>query len=188
MEARLLQAIHENASPFLDVAFRISHLIGTVSFFALLVLTATLWHLRRGEPELARLWFLTGLSTFLLQEVIKRIVTRPRPELWPRLFEVSGFAFPSGHALASATLYPLLALDLTRRAPPRLRALGLGLAVLVCLFIGIGRVYLGVHWPSDVMAGWLLGLAQLLLAARGLRSDAKPISDEPPRNGAPAAP
>jgi undecaprenyl-diphosphatase len=188
MEARLLQAIHANASPFLDFAFRVSHLIGTVTFFSLLVLTMTLWHLRRGEAPLARLWFLTGLSTFLLQEIVKRLVARPRPELWPRLFEVTAFAFPSGHALASATLYPLLALDLTRGARQRLRVLALGLAALACAFIGMGRVYLGVHWPSDVLGGWLLGLLQLVAVVRALRLYERPVNDAPPHSGSGAGP
>ena len=188
MEIRILHAVHAYSSPFLDAAFRLSHLMGTVTFFALLVLTTTLWHLRRGEAPLARLWFLTGLSTFALQEGIKILVARARPELWPRLFDVSDYAFPSGHALASATLYPLLALDLTRAAPARVRLLALGLAAQLCLFIGIGRVYLGVHWPSDVLVGWLLGVAQLVVVARALLAYQGPVSAAPPRSAAPAGP
>lgn len=183
MEARLLQSVHAHASPFLDSVFAVSHQIGTVRFFALLVLTLALWHLGRGEAPLVRLWFLTGLSTLVVQEGVKLLVARPRPELWPRLFEVTGYAFPSGHALASATLYPLLALDLTRGAPPPRRALALGLAASLCLYIGIGRVYLGVHWPSDVLAGWALGLALLAGVVRVLRWQARPVgagSGKPP--------
>ena len=62
---------------------------------------------------MAKVWLGVGVSTYLLQEVLKRLVARPRPELWPRLEtwppEAPSFAFPSGHALASATFYPLLA-------------------------------------------------------------------------------
>jgi undecaprenyl-diphosphatase len=169
LEARLLLAIHAEASPLLDRLFLISHDLGTVLFFAPLVLGLAFWHLHRGEQRLAGLWGLVGLSTWALQEGLKQLVARPRPDLWPRLVEVGPYSFPSGHALASATFFPLLAWDLTRASGLRARWLAVSAAALLSVSIGLGRLYLGVHWPSDVVVGWGIGSLQCLAAARKLR-------------------
>ena len=168
LEARLLLAIHAGASPPLDRLFLISHDLGTVLFFSPLVLALVFWHLHRGERRLAALWGLVGLSTYVLQEGLKRLVARPRPELWPRLVELGPYSFPSGHALASASFFPLLAWDLTRGSRPRVRFLAVCVAVLLSLAVGLGRLYLGVHWPSDVLTGWGIGGLQCVAAARTL--------------------
>jgi undecaprenyl-diphosphatase len=168
LEARLLLVIHAKASPAFDRLFLISHDLGTVLFFLPLVLTLVFWHLHRGERRLAGWWGLLGLSTYLLQEGLKRLVGRPRPELWPRLVELGPYSFPSGHALAAATFFPLLAWDLTRASRPRARVLAVCVGVLLSLCVGLGRLYLGVHWPSDVLAGWAIGALQCVAAARSL--------------------
>ena len=172
MESRLLRAIHEHASPGRDVAFVFSNDLGMLYFWAALVLALMLWHLRRDERREAALWVVLGLSTYAIQEGLKILVGRPRPFLWPRLLFVDSASFPSGHALASATFFPLLALDLTRGQSRTRRAWALGAAALLSLFIGFGRLYLGVHWPSDVVGGWALGVAQVAVAGRWLRSRA----------------
>lgn len=155
-EAGVLLWIHRHASVPLDIVFVFSHAIGTLTFLVPFVLLIVAWHTRRGERREAWTWVVVGLTTFALQEGVKALVARPRPELWPRLVETGGYAFPSGHALAAATFYPLLAWILTRTRP-RLRLPALGAGVAVALLVGFGRLYLGVHWPSDVLGGWLLG-------------------------------
>ena len=176
MEASILRGIHAHASPFLDGLFILSHQLGIFWFCAPLVLAVALWHRSRGETRAARVWILAGLSTWLIQELVKRVVARPRPELWPRLVATASFSFPSGHALASATLYPLLAWDLTRARPRGVRIAALAAAAALSLFIGFGRLYLGVHWPTDVAAGWIIGAVQAVLAIRRLECYARPRS------------
>ena len=163
MEARVLLWIHGLASPVLDSVFYVSHIVGGLHFCAALVVAAGLWHLLRGERRLALAWLVLGLSTLALQGTLKPIFGRPRPELWPWFVHPTGLAFPSGHALASATFYPFLGwvVSVRRRAPLRLWWLP---GIAVALFVGGGRLYLGVHWPSDVLAGWALGAAQTGLA------------------------
>jgi undecaprenyl-diphosphatase len=160
MEAGILHAIHAHAGPVLDRLFLLSADLGTFWFCAPLVLAMAFWHLRRGETAEARLWILAGLSTFLVQEVLKLLAQRARPELWPRLVSPASYSFPSGHALSTATLFPLLAYDLTRARPRAVRVAALAVACALSLFVGFGRLYLGVHWPSDVLAGWAMGAAQ----------------------------
>lgn len=169
MEARLLLGLHAHASPFLDQLFILSHELGTLRAGTVLVLGAMAFHLARGERRLALLWLVAGLSTFTLQSGLKAAFERPRPELWPRILAAPRDAsFPSGHAVASATFYPLAALLVARRRSSG-RAVAWGAAVALALFVGIGRLYLGVHWPSDVLAGWALGALQVVAAALWLR-------------------
>jgi undecaprenyl-diphosphatase len=165
METRLLLAIHGLASPALDRLFWLSHHMGTFRFWAVVVPLAILWNWRRGDRTEAGLWLGLGLSTWALIEGIKPLVARARPELWPRIIDETDFSFPSGHALASATLFPLLAHTLARARPDR-AVQAYVLAIVLALFVSFGRLYLGVHWPTDVLAGWLLGAAQTLVAHR----------------------
>jgi len=72
---------------------------------------------------------------------------------------------PSSHAVASATFYPLLAWSIGRRFG-RMRKPAYAAAAFLPLFIGVGRLYLGVHWPTDVLIGWTLGISQTLIAIR----------------------
>jgi undecaprenyl-diphosphatase len=156
VETRILLALHAHAGSLLDLLFRFSHLLGTQRFCSLLVLSAALIHLLRGERREAVAWIAVGVTTVVVIETLKHLIMRPRPELWPRLVTQGGSSFPSGHAVASAAFYPLLAWLLARKRP-RLRRPALALGAAVALLIGLGRLYLGLHWPSDVLGGWALG-------------------------------
>jgi membrane-associated phospholipid phosphatase len=158
VDRAILIWIHQHATPTLDTLFRASNELGTLPFCATLVVAAIVWHLVRGERRAAAAWVIVGLATLLLTESLKLSVGRPRPALWAHLVAASGFAFPSGHAVASAALFPLLGW-VALRARRRWRALGYALGLGVAAYVGIGRLYLGVHWPSDVLAGWVLGVA-----------------------------
>src|SRR5688500_17506706 len=141
MEERILLFFHRASSPSLDVVFRISHEIGTGRFCLVLVaIVATVLALL-GRKREAVLWACLGISTWGLQAGVKLAVARARPMLWSGPIPPDGFAFPSGHALAAATLYPLLALTLTKNRPTWRRP-ALVVAVLVALYVGLGRLYL----------------------------------------------
>jgi membrane-associated phospholipid phosphatase len=168
MEPGVLLFFHAHASPILDALFRASHVLGDTPFCTVLVLTLALAHWLKSERRESGLWLLLGATTFLLLEGLKYAVARSRPELWPRLVTQGGFSFPSGHATATATFYPLLAWIATRQRP-RLRVTALALSVAFALFVGLGRLYLGLHWPSDVLAGWALGATQSSVAIAWLR-------------------
>lgn len=113
-----------------------------------------LWFRKRaGEAILLVAIVLAGRASV---ELLKLIVERPRPDLAPYPVAVSSYSFPSGHAANS--MITLLALALMV-APPSARAWAVGAAVAVSIAIGLTRPMLGVHWPSDVIAGWAFGIA-----------------------------
>ena len=112
-----------------------------------------LWRGRRPSA----LWFgLVMAGGTLLNFLLKQIFAAPRPDLLPHLDIVHSYSFPSGHAAYNMMLFGALAM-LSRRRTSYVLA---GLAIAL---IGVSRVWLGVHWPSDVLAGWVNGLGWLCL-------------------------
>jgi undecaprenyl-diphosphatase len=108
-----------------------------------------------------------GFATFgglVLSTLLKHSFDRPRPELVPHLSQVYTSSFPSGHSMLSATVYLTLGSLLMRLAPQkRVKLYYLLVAMTLTFLVGISRVYMGVHYPTDVLAGWAAGLVWALL-------------------------
>jgi undecaprenyl-diphosphatase len=96
--------------------------------------------------------------------LLKDLFQRPRPEIVPHLAYASNASFPSGHSMMSAVAYLTLGALLARsHERKRLKAYFLLLAALLTFMVGVTRVYLGVHWPTDVLAGWMAGAVWAML-------------------------
>lgn len=108
--------------------------------------------------------FMACSGGWFINHALMQFFQRPRPDVVPHLREVMTMSFPSGHALTSAVVYLTLGALLMRVAKRRLtRWYCMGLAMLATFLVGASRVYLGVHYPTDVLAGWLVGLSWALL-------------------------
>lgn len=148
--------------------------LGWLLFFTL-VIAGYLW--LEGKHRLA--WFLLAatLSGVAVSHLLKLAFARPRPSVVPHLSHVMTSSFPSGHSMLSAVVYLTLGALVAAAVPERrLKVYVLLVAVLVTLVVGASRVYLGVHYPTDVLAGWLAGLVWALvcwLAARWLQQRGK---------------
>jgi undecaprenyl-diphosphatase len=111
-------------------------------------------------------WLVLGCTVggAVMMNVLKSLFERPRPTVVPHLVNVTSLSFPSGHAMISAAIYLTLGALLARLVQTRLVKLYcIAVAVFFSFVIGMTRVYLGVHYPSDVLAGWTAGLCWSLI-------------------------
>lgn len=110
------------------------------------------------RPRLALLTLLAITGGMFASDLLKQFFDRPRPDLVPHGVLVTSASFPSGHAMMAAVVYLTLGVLVARTQPKlSLRLYIISLSVIIALGVGISRVYLGVHWPTDVLAGWTLG-------------------------------
>jgi undecaprenyl-diphosphatase len=140
--------------------------LGGGPFLTMLTLAAA------GFLVAARKW---GMAVFVVLAIaggglagnlLKWIFVRARPDLVPHLVSVDSASFPSAHAMNSAVTFLTLGVLLSRtQKDRRLKAYLLGIAVFLTLIVGFSRVYLGVHWPTDVVAGWAVGAAWAILCS-----------------------
>lgn len=164
LDRSVYEALYAGSSPSLVAIALFFTFLGepTVLIGAGFLVAAWLW--RRKHAHLAFALLLIFLVGRGLTEVQKYWIARARPTLEPHLVIVQTSSFPSGHAASSMIFYPTLALALTVGTRwHRIAAVG---AVLLSLMIGVSRVMLGVHWPSDVVGGWSFGALWVLLTLR----------------------
>jgi len=130
--------------------------------FVTLAVVGYLW-LNRKYRLMVFIVIAVGGGT-LISFLLKSGFDRPRPELFPQGSYVYTASFPSGHSMMSATAYLTLGALLTRIHPNRRTKIYiLTVSILTAFAVGVSRVYMGVHWPSDVAAGWALGTAWALI-------------------------
>ncbi|MFI6339876.1 phosphatase PAP2 family protein [Streptomyces sp. NPDC050535] len=125
----------------------------------------TLWLLHRRAWRLAAWSAVTAVAGGLIGLLVKVVVERARPSLEDPVAHAPGFSFPSGHAMTATTSFAILLLVLLPMVPRAWRVACWCVAVLSVLGVGFTRVALGVHWFSDVVGGWLLGLTVVSLTA-----------------------
>jgi undecaprenyl-diphosphatase len=138
--------------------------LGGTFVLTLVTVLATGFLLTVGRRRSAILVLVTVGGGTLLSYLLKGLFERARPDIVPHLAQVYTASFPSSHAMLSAVTYPILGAllaQLQRRWSARIYVMGA--ALLMPLLIGLSRIYLGVHWPTDVAAGWCVGIAWALL-------------------------
>ena len=172
-DAAILQALRDPLQPatprgptWLLQAARDITALGGITVITLVTLASLgfLWLQRKRRA----VWMVafSVLGGALLMHGMKTAFGRERPSLVPHLVEVSSLSFPSGHSTLSAVIYLTLGVLLARTTPDRAtRIYVVAVAMLLVVLIGLSRIYLGVHYPTDVLAGWLVGSAWALLCA-----------------------
>ena len=134
---------------------------GSPLWFYIIVTPAVLWVWRRGHVRLAIFLVVTALGGGLLDTVVKEVVDRPRPSLVDPVATAHGKSFPSGHAMSSTFVYGALVLVFLPVIGRRYRPVVIGGAAILVLAIGFSRLALGVHYITDVVGGFVLGVAWL---------------------------
>lgn len=151
--------------------------MGSETILTLTTLAAIAFLLLRKRRRQALLVSVAVGGGAILSGILKGQFARARPDLVPHLVPASSGSFPSGHAMNSAIVYLTIAVLVARSyREERTRYFIVGLAAIMTFVIGVSRVYLGVHWPSDVIAGWLVGAGWALamgLIATALQKEHK---------------
>lgn len=132
--------------------------IGGPTVLALVVFAVVGFLALQTRYRTALVVLITAASGEVANIAIKNAFMRPRPTVVPHLREVISTSFPSGHAMESAIIYLTLGAMLMRLAERRITKLYcIGMAIFVTFLVGVSRVYLGVHYPTDVLGGWIFG-------------------------------
>lgn len=147
-------AVGQHVTPWMRSASAIGGTAGR-----LILLALSLGALFRAGRRKDAYWLAAMMAGgTALNLILKQIFAAPRPDLLPHLDIVHTYSFPSGHAAGNMMFFGALAMLIARPA-------GYWAAAAIIALIGISRVWLGVHWPSDVMAGWIEGLGWLAFCA-----------------------
>lgn len=166
LDEQLLLALRPNPAdlgdpigpPWVEEMMRDFTALGGFGILTLLTASVVGYLLLQRKYNGALLVCATVIGGMLLSFVLKQGFSRPRPDLVPHGSLVFTASFPSGHSMLSAVTYLTLGALLARFQPnPRLKIYLLAIAILLTVLVGISRVYLGVHWPTDVLAGWTAG-------------------------------
>ncbi|HEX2741061.1 MAG TPA: phosphatase PAP2 family protein [Rubrobacter sp.] len=187
IDRALLLWIHSTFPGWLDDPMRAVTALGY--YWVVLPLLAVVFFLfyRRGWRLSAVLLVVSTAGSILLTTILKAVFARTRPELFDSGYHASFYSFPSGHATLAVGFYGMLTLILAYRLRGIARWVVAVSGVIVVLLIGFSRLYLGVHYPTDVLAGYLSALLWLVcvgavyvlwLSIRGLRAAESSRDDE----------
>ena len=167
IDERILRALRRPDDPAIPIGpkwLRVAALditsLGAAAVITLTVLAVIGFMLLHGMYRTAAFVVAASAGGWLLNFALKGVIERARPDVVPHLHEVNSLSFPSGHAMTSAAVYltlGALVMDMTRTRLGKIYCMIV--AMLATALVGATRVYLGVHYPTDVLAGWLMGLS-----------------------------
>lgn len=170
--------------PWLQIAATDVTSLGSTTLLTLILLIVSGYFLMQRRTAAALVLLATAGGGLALSQALKVVFARERPPMEYHAVESLNASFPSGHALLSAVVFLTLGTVGARLVKRRReKAYVLGAGVLITLLVGLTRIYLGVHWASDVVAGWCLGAAWAMacwLAAWAWQRVNRPRSTEPP--------
>lgn len=158
-----------STTPWLLAVLETLTYLGGTQVAWIVLSVAVVWLAIRRERALAVYVAATGLGAAALTTGVKTLVGRPRPIVDSPVTGTSGLSFPSGHSLGSAVTYGVLLLVFLPVVSPRLRRPVAAAAVLLVIAIGLTRIGLAVHYPSDVLGGWSLAVLWLIVTAVAFR-------------------
>ncbi|AFZ08307.1 phosphoesterase PA-phosphatase related protein [Oscillatoria nigro-viridis PCC 7112] len=166
--------VHGYATPNLDaVMLTITQLADARVVVVIVALTLGILWWRNHRSE-AKIFAIACLGAFILNNGMKLFFAKPRPHIFPSLISETSFSFPSGHALGGFVMYGFLAYLLSSRFPKYSKFI-YTLAVITIAAIGLSRIYIGVHWPTDIIAGYGVGYIWLMLCITMLKLQTRQV-------------
>ena len=178
VDERILLAFREAGDPndpigphAVESAVRDVTALGSVTVIGFLTLATIGFFALSRRPYMATFVLFAIVGGVIVSYALKFTYDRTRPSIIPPEMLPGDPSFPSGHSAAAAVAYLTLGVLLARTLPQRrLKVYVVGLAALLAIAVGVSRVYLGVHWPTDVLAGWTIGAGWALLCWAAERS------------------
>jgi membrane-associated phospholipid phosphatase len=162
LDGAFLLGLHHWANPGLDTVMVSITRLGDPAFVIVVVAIALTWLLYQHKRLESVMLVVACLGAVGLNSGLKLVFGRTRPHLWTSLIHETTYGFPSGHALGSLVLYGFIAYLYARRYPRRAKV-AYGIAAIVVALIGLSRLYFGVHYPTDVLAGYGMGMLWLVV-------------------------
>ncbi|MDJ0736789.1 MAG: phosphatase PAP2 family protein [Nostocaceae cyanobacterium] len=162
LDTRILLAIQKLHTPLFDSIILSITLLGEPAVLLLICLASRFTPLYKNRPHQADKLAITTLGSIGLIIALKSLFARTRPALWDWILHVGHYSFPSGHAMLSTVVYGFIAYSLAKQYPQHQRQI-FALAAALIVAIGFSRLYLGVHWTTDVTAGYAIGLVWLIV-------------------------
>ncbi|MCQ4925346.1 phosphatase PAP2 family protein [Tissierella carlieri] len=153
----IMKYIHNNTNPRILSFMKFISFIGSVNFLLPVTAMGISYTLIKKKYYISKLLLLSTLGSYLLNYLLKQFFQRTRP-LEFFLVNQGGLSFPSGHSMVTMTLYSTIAFLLAKKVDDdrKKKLIHIISFVMICL-MGISRIYLGVHWPTDVIGGYLIG-------------------------------
>lgn len=167
-DSSVLLAIRRIHTPLLERSMIGITFIGDPSVLLVLSIGVSIWLLRQGRRASAATIAIGALGAIGLNVLLKHLFGRARPALWNRIVDVGQYSFPSGHAMVSLVIYGLIGYIITTKFPQQQKLIIILTAILI-VTIGFSRLYLGVHWPTDVIAGYAAGFVWLIACILSLK-------------------
>lgn len=167
-DTSILLAIRRIHNNLLDQAMIGITFVGDPSVLFVACLGMGIWLLTQKRRTTAATLGIAVVGAIGLNVWLKHLFARARPALWKRIIEVSNNSFPSGHAMVSLVIYGLIGYILATKFPQHRKLIFICTTILVAA-IGFSRLYLGVHWPTDVAAGYAAGLVWLIACIMSMK-------------------
>jgi undecaprenyl-diphosphatase len=179
--------LHALDSPAMDLVMRVASVLGSAPVVATVAALIVIWAIKRSDRRAALVVSAVAILTEVLNLLFKLSFQRARPSLFVEVETLHSYSFPSGHAMATVSIYGICAI-IAARLRPEIGFSAAVITIVIDLLIGLSRVFLGLHWPTDVLAGYAAGAFVLLGGVyalggfdTGVRSYGAVISGTEPR-------
>jgi membrane-associated phospholipid phosphatase len=157
IDTRIAIAIHHHQTFVLDILAIAFTLLGSGAFLIAAVAATSYWCYRRGRRSYILILVANCVIAWILNPLLKLFFERARPTLFEVIARPDTYSFPSGHSMSAVVVYGALA-AITIALRPTAKPIAVIVAMIMIVGIGVSRVYLGAHWPMDVIAGWAAGV------------------------------
>jgi undecaprenyl-diphosphatase len=176
LDASVELAVHRLDSAAGDAVMKAATLIGSNAVLLPAVALVALLAIRLRRRAIAVVLVVDTIAVISAYSALKVMFSRERPRLFDKIALPTDYSFPSGHSMSALGIYGVVAAALIALYP-RARRATLTAAIVLIAAIGLSRIYLGVHWPSDVLGGFLGGVPPLVLAAHLISAGSRPGSE-----------